>query len=537
MSAAIPTSEGVPATHIYPPERPTLDERERLLEAVDRDMEQAQAERDEQWPVPIPLVESIQSEPYPLDALPVAMREAVQEVQAVAQAPVAMVATSALSALSMSAQGLHDVERAERLSGPMGVFTLAVADSGERKTTCDDFFLPNVRKWQQAQEVAKRPEVEQYEVALDAWSAQREGLLGAIKDADKRGKQSDDQRRKLAEMQAMKPHPPMVPRLIYSDITPEELGYQLAKRYPSAAITASEGGVVLGGHGMSGDMAMRNMARLNDLWSGQEIQSDRRTVESWRTRNARLTLSLQVQESTLRAFFDKTGGLARGTGFLSRFLVAWPQSTQGTRFYKEPPAHWPKLAIYHQRIERILNVPLAIDDEGVLHPSALPLTAEAKAAWVAFHDEVEARLAVGGDYADIRDVASKCADNAARLAALFHVFEHGGGGAVGLDAMEGGCLLAAWHLGEAQRFFGEIALPQEMADAVRVSLWLRQYAQAQRVEEVTTRDLQRKGPIRQKERMKVALDELEAHHHVRVLKDGKRRLVSINPKLLGGTTT
>jgi putative DNA primase/helicase len=491
---------------------------------------------DVTWPEPVPLVQSIQPEPYPLDALPLGMREAVQEVQAVAQAPVAMVATSALSALSMAAQGLHDVVRAERLSGPVGLFTLVLADSGERKTTCDDFFQPTIRKWQQAQEEARRPEVEQHEADMDAWSAQREGLLGAIKDAVKKGKPSDAQKRELAELHAMKPHPPRVPRLIYSDITPEELGYQLGKRYPSAAITASEGGVVLGGHGMSGEMAMRNMARLNDLWSGQEIQSDRRTVESWRARNARLTLSLQVQESTLRAFFDKTAGLARGTGFLARFLVAWPQSTQGTRFYKEPPGHWPKLAIYHQRIERILNEPLAIDDEGELHPSALPLTAEAKAVWVAFHDEVEARLAVGGDYADIRDVASKCADNAARLAALFHIFEYGGGGAVGPGAMEGGCMLAAWHLDEARRFFGEIALPQEMADAARMSHWVLQYAKTLGVAEVATRDLQRMGPIRKKDRLEAGLDELQAHHHVRVVKDGKRRWVVINPTLMGCVT-
>lgn len=35
-----------------------------------------------------------------------------------------------------------------------------------------------------------------------------------------------------------------------------------------------------------------------------------------------LTIALQIQEATLRNFFDQTGGLARGTGFLARFLVA-----------------------------------------------------------------------------------------------------------------------------------------------------------------------------------------------------------------------
>ena len=48
-------------------------------------------------------------------------------------------------------------------------------------------------------------------------------------------------------------------------------------------------------------------------------------------RGARLTVALQVQEPTLREFFTRSGALARGTGFLARFLVAWPESTQGQR--------------------------------------------------------------------------------------------------------------------------------------------------------------------------------------------------------------
>lgn len=488
----------------------------------------------DQWPEPLPLIDSITPEPYPLDALPTAMREAVLEVQGFAQAPMAMVATSAMSALSMAAQALHDVKRAEKLTGPIGLFTLVLADSGERKTTCDDFFMPAIRQWQRGQEEAMRPQVESHEAAMDAWNAEREGIVAKIKELSKNGKPTDALKRDLADLHAEKPVPPRVPRLIYSDITPEELGYQLAKRWPSAAITASEGGTVLGGHSMTGDSAMRNMARLNDLWSGQEISSDRRTSESWVARGARLTVGLQVQESTLRSFFDKSAGLARGTGFLARFLVAWPQSTQGKRLFKDAPVQWPKLATYHQRIERILSVPTPMDDDGTLTPSLIPLSAEAKAMWVEYHDEVEIRLAVGGDYADVRDVASKSADNAARLAALFHIFEYGGGGAIGLEAMEAGCMVAAWHLQESRRFFGEIAVPVEMADAMRVIRWAVEVGRTQGGT-VATRDLQRLGPVRNKDRLDAALRELQAHHHVRQRTEGKRKLVEINPALLEAT--
>ena len=78
-----------------------------------------------------------------------------------------------------------------------------------------------------------------------------------------------------------------------------------------------------------------------------------------------------------------------------------------------------------------------MDEDGALSPVMMALAPDAKAAWVAFHDAIEGELRNGGELYDVRDVASKSADNAVRLAALFHVFEHGMKGAVGLEAFEG----------------------------------------------------------------------------------------------------
>ena len=158
-------------------------------------------------------------------------------------------------------------------------------------------------------------------------------------------------------------------------------------------------------------------------------------------RGARLTVALQVQEPTLREFFTRSGALARGTGFLARFLVAWPESTQGMRQIDpdapDAPANWPHLAAFHRRIAAILDQPAPIDEDGALTPPMLPLTPEAKAAWVEYHDAIESELSSGGELYDVRDVASKSADNAARLAALFQMFE-GAGGAIGAGCFRGG---------------------------------------------------------------------------------------------------
>ena len=329
-----------------------------------------------------------------------------------------------------------------------------------------------------------------------------------------------------------------MPRLLLGDETPENLAWGLAKHWPSAGVVSAEAGTVFGAHGMSGDSVMRNLALLNVLWDGGTHSVGRRTSESFTVKGARLTVALQIQEMTLRSFFDKSGGLARGTGFLARFLVAWPESTQGYRPFTEAPPNWPHLAAFHQRIAAILANPVPIDEEGALSPALMMLTPEAKAAWVEYHDAIEAELRTGGELYDVRDVASKSADNAARLAALFQIFEHGMGGAVGLECFESASRIAAWHLNESRRFLGELALPAELADAARLDSWLVDYCRREKTHLVPIAKLQQFGPggLRSKATIETALRELEEAGRARPEREGKRKMIAVNPALLGGAS-
>ena len=162
----------------------------------------------------------------------------------------------------------------------------------------------------------------------------------------------------------------------------------------------------------------------------------------------------------------------------------------------------------------------------------LPLTPEAKAAWVEYHNAIESELASGGELYDVRDVASKSADNAARLAALFQMFE-GAGGAIGADAFEGASRITAWHLSEARRFFGELALPAELADAARLDSWLIEHCRASRTHMVGKNHVRQHGPLRDGARLDTAIRELVALDRLRLVKDGKRLTIHLNPALVG----
>ncbi|VTU24830.1 YfjI family protein [Variovorax sp. PBL-E5] len=489
------------------------------------------------WPELQPLIAKIDAEPYPIEALPMAVRLAVQEVAGFVKAPVPMIAVSALAALSLAIQAHHDAERAERLSGPCSLFLLAIADSGERKSTCDGFFTRSIRDYEAAQQEAAKPILTAHKSDHEIWESRRAGVKEKIKAQAKTGKPSNGEERELRDLDKSEPKPPRVPRLIYGDATPEALTYALAKQWPSGGVVSSEAGSVFGSHGMGKDSVMRNLAALNQLWDGAALPVERRSSESFTVRGARLTMALQVQEATLRAFFDSTKGLARGTGFLARFLVAWPESTQGMRPFTETPANWPALATFNTRLTTILNRAVPIDDDGALTPAALKLAPDAKAAWVGFHDQIEAMLSTGGELFDVRDVASKIADNAARLAALFHVFE-GSIGPIGIDAMESGACIAAWHLNEARRFLGELAMPIELAHPLRLESWLLDFCRRERTDKVPTREVQRCGPggLRDKAAFAESVKELEELGRARMVQDGRKKLVQVNPVLLAEVT-
>lgn len=414
----------------------------------------------------------------------------------------------------------------------MGLFLLAIADSGERKSTCDAMFSQAIREYQMAQREAARPLITDYQADLAGWEAQCLGIRDQIRQQAKSGKPVGDLQARLRDLEQMKPQPPRVPHLLYEDATPEALGQCLATEWPSGSVVSAEAGAVFGSHAMSGDSIVRTLSLYNVLWDGGSMDVQRRTAGSYTLQAARLTVGLQVQDATLRHFLEKMGHLARGTGFLARFLISWPGSTQGQRLYVEPPAGWPSLDAYNSRITELLERPAPVDEKGRLVPTTLSLSPEAKADWIAFHNAIEGDLAIGGTFREVRDVASKIADNAARLAALFHVYAHGVSGAIGQDEMARACQIAAWHLSESRRFFGEIALPDGLADAVRLEDWIVDYCRQQGLVSVPKNNVRQRGPLRDGGRLDRAIQELVALDRLKCVQEGRRLTLSLNPAVL-----
>lgn len=490
---------------------------------------------DAEWPRPEPLIGEKARDPYPIDALPTSIRRAVEEVQTCVQAPVEMVASSALATASLAAQALADVRRNRTLTGPIGLYFLTVAESGERKSTVDRLFGRAVHDFQDRQREAARNSLAVHTADLAAWEARREASLCHLQGDAKANKRVDGHRADLAVIEAGKPMAPRVPRLLYADVTQERLMRSLATEWPSGGIFASEAAAVFGGHSMGRDSIARTLAALNTLWDGGTFLVDRAQAPSYAVRGARMTMALQVQPHVLSDFLERDRGLSRGSGFLARFLVAQPVSTQGRRPYRETEAT-PELDAFATRIGQLLEELPPIDPERGLIPPVLDFSPEAKAHWIERYNSIESQLSSDGAFAAIPDVAAKAADNIARLAAVLHVFEHGAAGTISADTVHDAGEIVTWHLYAAKALLTPLSISKNEANAANLDRWLLDRCVMEGVDEFPTRTLLQSGPTgtRRREDFDRAVELLASHGRVRLLHDGRRRTLTVNPALLEG---
>ena len=178
---------------------------------------------------------------------------------------------------------------------------------------------------------------------------------------------------------------------------------------------------------------------------------------------------------------------------------------------------------------------MTIDEEtGALQPVTLELSKKAQAAWIEFYNDTEQELRTGGELADIKDVTSKAADNVARMAALFHVYENGVTGHISEAHILSANHLMAWYLMESKRFFSEVVLSKELRNAVLLDNWLIQHCQEHEVSEISTRTIKQFCPnvLRDKTILDDTLKHLMELNRVKIVKEGKKKLIHLNPKLL-----
>lgn len=454
---------------------------------------------------PQPLVREIPpGQPYPVAALG-PLREAVEAVQGMTQAPVAIPAASALAVASLAVQGFADVET---LGGPrpLSLFVLTVAQSGERKSACDAPLMAALRDHEREQSRAQRDAMELWRNAHALWKGERDRILGQA-----RKNKGEKRTAAQADLEALGPEPaapPSADRTV-TEPTFEGLTRLFATGQPSLGLFSDEGGQFLGGHAMSADNRQKTLAALNDLWQGNPIRRTRAGDGHATLYGRRLAVHLMVQPGVARKFMADP--LAADSGFLPRFLICEPPSTIGTRMQANARRDDAALAAFAARLSGILETPVPMDPETwELQPRTLTLSTGARGLLVQFCDAIEAMQAKGRDLAHITGTSSKVAEHAARISGVLTLWRDLRAPEVDPRDMADAITLAQFYLTEASRLASAATVSAETDRAETLRRWL---LESWPHPEVTSADVVNRGPNQLREAVKAhaALSLLERH--------------------------
>ena len=443
------------------------------------------------------------SEPYPIDALPPILANAVHGIARKVQVPPALAAQSVLAVASLAAQAHADVLLPYGQARPLSLILATVAASGDRKSSSDNEALWPVRKIEASLKVTYDRDRETWAIASAAWAAERRKI-----EADR---SLDFEGRKLAlSALGSEPLPPLYPFKTMPDPTVEGLAKAWPNAEPSLGLFSAEGGSFIGGHGMNADNRLKSAATFSEIWDGKPIRRVRAADGVSILPGRRLATHLMIQPNAAALFLADE--VLRDQGLLSRVLVAAPDSLAGSRLYREPdPADEAAIRAYGARLLSIMETSalMAPGTRNELDPRRLPLTAEASDLWRAFFNHVEGQCGASGELRGIRDFASKAAEQAARLAGILAIVEDVHAREVDAPTMESAIALADWYVAEAARLQKAARTDVKLLRAQALLDWLA----SRSTREVEFRDILRLGPsaTRTKEDAEKALAVLKAH--------------------------
>ena len=467
--------------------------------------------------LPLQQEESVASNPYPIDALPLLAKEAVLAISEHVQSPIAMTAQCVIGAMSHIAQAkVNAPDRFKAHGEPCSLFLLTEGQSGSRKSTSKNLADRAILDYE-------RKQYEIYRADLEQWKSGQAGLP-----------------KKDREAYCAENPPPNDPSTLYSDITLESIaGLFIDGILQNASISSDEAGQFFGGHTMKADtrnQALGGYTKLFDDGFVERTRSKSNLNGSGRAHDVRVTFNLQGQHEVLdNALKDP---VLRGQGFLPRFLLTIPENLAGTRLqnaaYRNKNANKDhRLIAYWTRCESLLDSCPQVQTEHELHNGryVIPMNEEAIAIDTEFYNVIESLQRVGKRFEYLQAFASRASQLARRLATVFAYFE----GLQQIDGktLQGACEVVKHSLNE-WAMYAEIEVKAE-SDAEKLIKWIVGKCVQQKTDRLTYSYIQTSCPRpmqKNKNLLEMVIQQLEDSHHIKIESLGRTRYVVINPLLL-----
>jgi putative DNA primase/helicase len=409
---------------------------------------------------------------YPVDALGEILGNAVKSLHKDTKAPLALCAQSVLASASLAAQAHFDVALPWGQRKPLAVFILTVGLSGERKSAIDEQVTGAAEERQEKDMVIYEQDLIAYKQELEQWKTEN----------DKRNKKGVPKSQAGSDYSAadayeamQEPEAPIHPLRLVEDPTAEGLYKLLENGQPSVGLFTDEGAQIIGGHALSKDNALKSMAMWCKLWDGSSISRVRAGDGVSVLYRRRMTINIQAQPEVMSKLLNDP--MANGQGFLARCLVAWPESTIGSRHIEAfaNASQGVELSTLHAKLKGLHEAEPRVSEHSKqeLNPVELSLDDDAKLISLSAYNQFETLMKSGNDLCELTDRASKALENACRIAGILAVIDDGmATRSIKASHITSGLILMQWYLAESLRIKSMSLIPIEVKHAEMLIKWL-----------------------------------------------------------------
>lgn len=450
----------------------------------------------------------------PPSFLPERLEQLVLEIVRATKAPYAMVVNTTLGGMVSCLQHNCSVQHIQDLPSPISLFLLTIADSGERKSTVQSLVFRAITETQRQWRKDALQNAVAHKMLHAVWRKKLNAQSDVLRRVMLKGEPTDEIEKQLGFILEAEPKLGLERKLIYMDTTIEALLVGLYESCGKSAVLLLDEF----GQFCDGPMA-RHQPTMNALWSGTEIPVHRKTSGNFVLEDAKLSAVLLAQPSVFKRFLDKQGNQARGNGFLARFLIAHPPSTQGNRIENGVKLDCPTLDWFYARCKELLHKD---------NPRLLNFSPRARTKLVNIANFYESCMQPGGIYCFAKDFASKATENIARVAAIFHAFFTDDSDEITCETLNYAINFIDICGQEYLKILGASnPVDEEQRDLVDLENWLLAFVCNNKMDCIPKSHLMQYGPnrLRQKSKLDALLGILASHEKIRILIQGNKKYV------------
>lgn len=465
--------------------------------------------------------------PFPSECFPPVLKDVIETLYKETQIPKELIGNVVLAAASLACQSLINVESPyTKLPEQCCLYLMTVAESGEGKTTINKQIMKPFYDF--SSEMIKEYEVKrtQYKQEYKIWKVKKQALESNLRKAMRNNYSGEMEEEKIKEINSKEPVCPHHPNFIYEDTTLKSLMEGLNEQ-SEACIISDEAITFFKG------LLKNNPGLLNKSWDGESYDLVRARGERYTVKPC-LTISLMSQPGIFVDYISKHGSIARESGFLSRFLFSWVNSSVGNRNINSNQDNVKKsLDAFHKRINELLEeVKLRIINKNTIKKT-LRLTDDAISIWNENNRKIQNKITPGNEWEHIKDIGAKSGASILRISAILQYFYSSNSDSLHDGSMEHSYNIMNWYMMQASKIFHPYSERYQFEIDVReLYFWLHNKFIQNNFLAIPLNDIKQYGPhrLRRIEKLTPSLDQLIARGHIRIVKFPPHGKLHISPK-------